>query len=211
MKTVFPAIALGLTTLFAGAQGTINFGNSSVTPISVRLLDGTQRLATAADDLFIGAFYGPAGSSANTLVLAPGLATIGPTDGLMFNAPSLFPIPGTEPAQDISLQIRVWNAALGPDGWRKARQRCAGQFYGETRVGTFPVGPTLGPGTPIWQSWQGVNPERFYPLTVYACPEPSTFVLAAVSGLGWLIFLRRRKHKTALRQGNETTAPDRRP
>jgi len=211
VKTLLLALILEGATTLAQGQGNIAFGNSSLTPISVRLLDDTQRLATAADDLLIGAFYGPAGSLADALVIAPGLATIGPTDGLMVNAPNVFPLAETEPAQFVSLQIRVWDAALGPDGWSEARQSCVGRYYGETRVGMFAVGPTLGPGTPIWQSWRGLNAERFYPLTIYACPEPSTLALAALGGLGWLIFLRRRKNKTAFCQGNETTAPDRRP
>jgi len=211
MKPLLLIAALEAATLLAHAQGTIAFGNSPLTWVGVRLPDGTERHATVEDNLFIGAFYGPAGSSAASLVLAPGLATIGPNPGVMINAPSVFAIPGTEPGQVVSLQIRAWDAALGLDGWREARLNCAGRYYGETVIRQRILGPTIGPGQIIWTSRNsGGLPERFEPLTVVICPEPSTLALAALGGLGWLIFLRRRKDKIALTQGNETTAPDRR-
>jgi len=190
MKPLLLIAALEAATVLAHAQGTIWFGNSTLTPISVRLLDGTQRLANAQDDLLIGAFYGPGGTITGPFVVAPGLATIGPVDGVMINAPRVFPLPGTEPGQVISLQIRVWDAALGADGWQAARMNCAGRYYGETHVSQITVGPSdIGPA--IWQSWQGLSPYRFYPLTIYACPEPSTVAIAVVGGL--LFLLRRRK------------------
>lgn len=190
MKALLLSLALEGATLVAHAQGTIWFGNSTLTPISVRLLDGTQRLANAQDDLLIGAFYGPGGTIAGPFMVAPGLATIGPVDGVMINAPRVFPLPGTEPGEVISLQIRVWDAALGADGWQAARMNCAGRYYGETPVHMFFVAPTDGPGMPIWQSWQGLHPYRFYPLTVYACPEPSIVAIAVLAGL--LLLVRRR-------------------
>jgi len=123
-------------------------------------------------------------------VLAPGLATIGPVDGVMINAPGVFPLPGTEPGQVISLQIRVWDAALGPDGWNDARLNCSGRFYGETWVSQMTVGLShIGPV--IWQPWDGLAPHRYYPLTIYACPEPSAVAIAVFGGL--LLLLRRRK------------------
>jgi hypothetical protein len=177
MKLLLITIAgvLGATVAPLCAQGTIQFVNNSRLPFTVRLLDGTQRLATSRDELLIGAFYGPAGSLAGSLVLAPGLATIGPVDGVMINAPAVFPLPGTEPAQTVSLQIRAWDAALGPDGWREAGQGCVGRYYGVTKVSQMVLGPTDGPSALIWSR---TRPSGFDPLIVYACPEPSVIVHA---------------------------------
>jgi len=192
VKTLLLAIALGATSAVAHAQGTIAFGNAALTRFHVRLADGTERLATAEDNLLIGAFYGPAYSTTDSLVLAPGLAMIGPADGVMVNAPSVFPLPGTHPEQDITLQIRAWDAALGPDGWQQGRDNCAGRYYGETHALQFTLGLTTGPGVVIWaRDSTGAN--RFDPLSVAICPEPSTLGLGTLGGLGWLVFLRRRK------------------
>jgi len=192
MKALLLILTLEAATLFAHAQGTIRFGNHPLTWMGVRPPDGTERYATAEDNLFIGAFFGPAGSYADILVLAPGLATIGTTPGVMTNAPTVFPIPGTAPGEVVSLQIRAWDAALGPDGWREARVNCAGRFYGETAVLQHTLGPTDGPGTVIWGTRTSTGPNtRFAPLTVGICPEPSTIALGLLTGL--LLFLLRRK------------------
>jgi len=191
MKPLLLIAVLEAATLLAHAQGTIAFGNSTLTWVGVRLPDGTERRAIAEDNLFIGAFYGPAGTAGDSLALAPGLATIGPVPGVMINAPSVFALPGTESGQMVSLQVRAWDAALGPDGWREA---CSGRYYGETRVAQITLGPTIGPGAVIWRTrgfvWADV---KFEPLSVAICPEPSAIALAALGGLGWFIFLRRRK------------------
>ena len=166
---------IGITT-FAHAQGTIAFGNSALTRIVLPLGDGTSRNTTVADGLIIGAFYGPAGTT--DLVMAPGTATIGSTAGIMVGAPSVFALPGTEAGQVISLQIRAWNN----QGW-----------FGQTKVAQVTLGPTAGPGTVIWQSASGTNPNRFTPLTTVV-PEPSTFVLGAMAG-AFLIFRLRKTTK----------------
>jgi hypothetical protein len=193
MKILFLILFIETATTSIHAQGTIRMGNSPLTPISVRLLDGNQRLVTAEDNLLIGAFYGLAGTGADLLLPAPGLATIGPVDGVMINTPGILPLPGTEPGQVVSLQVRVWDAALGADGWREAAQGCVGRYYGVTKVSQMTLGLTEGPSAVIWQGFGDSHPGRFYPLTIFACPEPSTLVLGALGGLGWIIFIRRRK------------------
>ena len=114
MKTLLLILTLEAASLLACAQGTITFANNTVTWIGVTLPDGTEWHATAEDGLLIGAFYGPAGSSADSLVLAPGLATIGPIPGVMINASSVFPIPGTELGQVVSLQSGHGTPPLAP-------------------------------------------------------------------------------------------------
>ena len=173
MKKLLLTLGLISITVFAHAQGTIAFGNSALTRIVVPSGDGSSRNATAADGLIIGVFYGPAGTT--DLVMAPGTATIGSTAGVMVGAPSVFALPGTEAGQVISLQIRAWNN----QGW-----------FGQTKVAQVTLGPTAGPGTVIWQSASGTNPNRFTPL-IFVVPEPSTLALGALAGAFLLFRLRK--------------------
>jgi hypothetical protein len=188
-KTLLTLALVALTTVASYAQGTIAFGNGTLTRVTVRNLDGSSRgNATAQDNLIIGVFFGAEGASRDALQQAPGTATIGTTAGVMINAPSVFQLPGTEPGQVVSLQIRAWNEA--------------GTLAGETGIiSTFQLGPTgerlglgptAGPGYVIWQTAASTNPQRFTPLVVNVVPEPSTIALA-VLGLGSLLLFRRRK------------------
>jgi hypothetical protein len=193
VKKLIASLALALITTFCQGQGTIAFGNSALTRITIRSLDGSVRgNATAADGYVFGVFYGAANSPASQLQLAPGLAHIGTIDGVLANAPSVFPLPGTEQGQIVSLQIRAWAGSFGED-WLAACR--AGLFGGETGVAQVTLGPTAGPGTVIWQTATGTNPNRFTPLIIgyagppFCIPEPSMLSLGAVCGLlllaGW--------------------------
>jgi hypothetical protein len=179
-------ILLHLTALagmvsFAHGQGTIAFGNSSLTRITILPPGGVPaRNATAADGLSIFAYYGPAGTTDPAgLRQAPGAASIGTNPGIMINAPSVFPLPGTEPGQVVSLQIRAWN----PD-----RSLCL-----ETDIRQVTLAPTAGPGTVIWQTPNSTNPNRFTPMVI--CPEPSTLALGALAGVALLYRLRKTRSK----------------
>jgi hypothetical protein len=184
-KTLLTLALVALTTVASYAQGTIAFGNSALTRVTVqgRAPDAGQTSgfgrATAADGLNFYVFFGAAGAtdpSALTQVQqAAPLATIGATPGVMVNAPSVFALPGTEAGQVVSLQIRAWNADR--------------TLTGETRIAQVTLAPTAGPGAVIWQS-SDTNPNRFTPLIIV--PEPSTIALA-VLGLGSLLLFRRRK------------------
>jgi hypothetical protein len=86
----------------------------------------------------------------------------------------------------VSLQIRAWWASFGSDS-EAARRR--GYYYGETDIRQVTLAPTAGPGTVIWQTATGINPNRFYPIgPILGVPEPSTFALGALVGL--LLLLR---------------------
>lgn len=175
MKKLLLTLGLiGCTLASAVAQGTIAIGNSAFTRIQIGPPGGPARNATSADGIYFGVFYGPAGSTADQLVIAPGIATIGPTAGILVNASSVFALPGTEPNQVVSVQIRAWTDY----GW-----------WGNTQVAQVTLGPTAGPGTVIWQTASGTNPNRFTLLQVI--PEPSTLALGALAGV--LLLLRRRK------------------
>lgn len=178
MKKLLLTLGLiGCTVASALAQGTIAFGNSALTRI--KLCDGQAlRNATAADGLSISVWFGPAGSSADALTQVGAPAAIGSTPGVMVNAPSVFAIPGTEPNQVVSLQIR----ASSPMGLSM-----------QTKVAQVTLGQTAGPGAVIWQT-SDTNPNRFTPLGSY-CPEPSTLTLGAVAGI-FLVFRARNVLKT---------------
>ncbi len=165
MKKLIIIIAIIGCTLLARSQGTIGFGNNVLSRAGIPTSDGGVRYLSPADGFTIGAFYGPAGSSKEQLVMAPTTAVIGAFPGIMDNASSVFALPGTEPNQTVSLQIRAWNN-LG--------------LYGETKIAQVRLGPTQGPGTVIWQSETGSNPNRFTPLRII--PEPSSIALVALAG-----------------------------
>jgi hypothetical protein len=186
-KTLLTLALVALTTVASYAQGTIAFGNSALTRVLVRdLATGVVRgNATAQDGITFAVFFGAAGASRDSLteVVQTGTkATIGTTDGVMINAPSVYGLPGTDGGQVVSLQIRAWDTATG--GTR---------MIGETDVRQVTLGPAgSGPGAVIWQGAAGTNPNRFNPLIVNIVPEPSTIALA-VLGLGSLLLFRRRK------------------
>ena len=183
-KTLLTLALVALTTVASYAQGTIAFGNGTLTRVTVRNLDGSARgNATAADGLTFAVFFGPAGATADALtqVQQPTpSATIGTTAGVMINAPSVFGLPGTDGGQVVSLQIRAWDTLTGGRA-----------MIGQTDVRQVTLGQTAGPGAVIWQT-SDTNPNRFTPLIVNIVPEPSTIALA-VLGLGSLLLFRRRK------------------
>jgi hypothetical protein len=187
MKKVLFVIGFTTIAILAHGQGTIAFGNGTLTRCVICDSFSLPRLATAADGLAFYVFWGPAGSAAHELVQvqqAGPTATIGTTAGVMINAPSVFAIPGTEPGQVVSLQIRAWDVATGGQ-----------RLYGQTDIRQVTLAPTAGPGTVIWQTAAGTNPNRFYPMGInpLVCPEPSTFALGAMGALFLLFFRLRRK------------------
>jgi len=173
MKKLLLVVGFAAITALAHGQGTIAFGNSALTRITL----GCGGNVTAADGILFHVFYGPAGSSRDALVQAPGTASVGATAGVLVNAPSVFQLPGTEGGQVVSLQIRAWDSAR--------------IVYGETSVRQVTLGPTAGPGAVIWQTAASTNPNRFYGSEIFPCPEPSTLAFAALGGL--MAFFVRRK------------------
>ena len=177
-KTLLTLALVAMATVSSFAQGTIAFGNSSLTRVTVTGTDGIKRNATAADGISISVFFGPAGAAADSLALAGNAASISTaTAGVMTGAASVFALTGTEPNQVVSLQIRARSAD--------------GLLVGQTKVAQVTLGQTAGPGAVIWQT-SDTNPSRFTPLNLTIVPEPSTIALG-VLGLGSLLLFRRRK------------------
>ena len=182
MRKAFITLALAaLTAIPTYAQGTIAFGNSALTRVFIELPGSPVRnYCTAADGVNFYVFFGPAGTTDRAALTqvqqADPKASIGTTAGVMINAPSVFALPGTEPGQIVSLQIRAWNADHS--------------LFMETPIIQVTLAPTAGPGTVIWQTATGTNPNRFTPLIVI--PEPSTIALAVLGLISVLLFRRRK-------------------
>jgi hypothetical protein len=180
-KTLLTLALVALTTVASYAQGTIAFGNSALTRVTVQGRGtGVAGAATSADGVNFYVFFAPTAGVRDPQALtqvqqATPIAAIGTTAGVMINAPAVFPLLGTEGGQVVSLQIRAWNADRS--------------LFGETAIRDVTLGQTAGPGAVIWQT-SDTNPNRFVPLVLV--PEPSTIALA-VLGLGSLLLFRRRK------------------
>lgn len=174
MKKLLLALSLiGIPLTSALAQGTINPLNSPLTRVQICIAPGQYRYATAADGLRFAIYFGPAGLEPTTQV--GGLATIGSTTGIITGWSTILALPGTEADQIVSLRI----VASSDFGLRL-----------DSGVRQVTLAPASGPGTIIWQSASGTQPDRFRPL-ILECPEPSTLALGALAGAVLLFRVRK--------------------
>jgi hypothetical protein len=134
------------------AQGTIALGNSAFSRF-------TWAPGVTPVPVVVGVFWG---TNANSLMLVLPVATI-TESGVLIGASSVFAIPGADSGQAVYLQIRVWHASYGTN-WLEALNGFG--MYGQTDIRQVTLGPPAGPGTVIWQSSTGTNPNRFYPLVL---------------------------------------------
>lgn len=148
----------------ARAQGTLNWANGPTTPILLSIGGLNTRIATAADGLTFGLYYGPLGSAAESLVLAPGVATIGTTPGVLTGASTVLTLPGMEGGQTIFVQVRAWDVG--------------GQFLQGPPIRQVLLGPTGGPA-PVGQIWTTDPITR----TFFPVPEPAPVTLCVLGGL----------------------------
>ena len=196
MNKLLLTLALATLTLSsAQAQGTIQFANTALSRVSFELTPGSGpvSLPTTVHAIF-GVFWAAAITDEFRLVNGP-LGTSSATSAGIISAPSVYPIAGTEPRQTVFILIRGWDANFGIDGWRSAY---ACSFYGQTDIRQVTLGETIGPGTVIWQTASGTNPNRFNPLRlgyvvgpIDPCPEPSTLALGALGGVALLLCWRK--------------------
>ena len=188
MKKLILTVALGVASVAAFAQGTLNFANGGSGLVArVYQTDGTTGLSGSA---WSADLYWAAGTVANSALLNPlGLpatfSTIASQAGLFFGGPRT--VPGAAGASVITAQIRVWDTASGSS--YAAALANPGALVGESilfQVTLADPGLTP-PGIPTTMT--ALNG---HPWNVHVVPEPSTLALAGL-GLAGMMMLRRRK------------------
>jgi hypothetical protein len=205
MKALLLTLAIAATAALAHGQGTIGFNNGASSRIAVCSGGLPLRYATAADNLQMGIFVGPCGSDDYCLRMLPefplGLIRPGNADGI-FTVPNgtIYPIPGFDIGTEPFAQVRVWDMVFGLD-WETARGT-SGTLYGQTDIRQLnPLGPSAGPGTVIWQSATGTNPNRFRPfvlsrgLSDRCIPEPGVWTLLGLGLVALACRLKRQGHR----------------
>lgn len=189
-KTLLTMALVTLTAVATYAQGSIQMLNSPTQKLKYEDTTGAA-LVDAPLGTVVGIFYG---QSADNLTLARPTATITTTAG-NFNGGAVYLLPGTTPVTGtVVFKIAAWFNK----GGTTPSEALAGvaspgiTHYGESAtVTSLALGPTAGPGTVLFQSATGTNPNRIKAFTLSPVPEPSVVALGAL-GLGALL-LRRRK------------------
>jgi hypothetical protein len=176
-------------------QGTIAFGNTALTRAQVINVPGGGEITPVTFSFNVAVYFAPTPGAWQGPVLPLGRSVSG-SPGL-FTAPTVYQIPGTQPSQTVYMQIYAWQAQYGDDPYQAWREFALTAI---TDVREVTLGATFGPGTVVWQSASGVDPNRFTPLTFYlgasapppVVPEPSSLVLLAAPGAVAFFFRRRR-------------------
>ncbi len=157
-------VMVGLAIPSAFAQGTIQFLNNPLQKI--KYLDGPcAPLTDAPEGVVVGVFYG---STPDSLRLAEPTTHINPIRPGVFNGGNLFPLEGTNPSETVFLKIGAWynKGGVTPDLALEGALSPGITHDGETEViVTAPLGPTAGPGTPVFQT-SGPSRNRVTPFTV---------------------------------------------
>lgn len=199
MKELFLTLALAVSTSVSFAQGTIQFANSVLT--KVKIIDpGVSTVDVPITPNFVnyGVFWGTA---SDNLTLVSTLGKNSTSYPGIIDVPNgfSFPIPGAPVVSTVWMQVKVWDASFGWD-WASASHRSL--WFGQTDVRQVTLGPTEGPGTVIWQTASGVNPNRFYPLAIVWIPEPAPAGIMALGGA--VLFLVNRKRTNQLAKNPAT-------
>jgi len=179
--------AIGVSVVGVFAQGTIQFLNSGLSPVKSHDGPGSTPV-NAPTGTRIGVFWG---ATRDNLTLQTPTATIGATPGV-FNGGSAYPLTGTNPGETVFLKFEGWlnKGGITPETIPGGPTSPGITHWGGTEtVQTTLLGPSTGPGTVVWQSASGTNPNRVKAF-VFAIPEPSVSALGAL-GLGALLLRRR--------------------
>lgn len=157
-----------LATGSISAQGTIQFLNSAFSKLSYAAApDAVVRDAPIGT--VVGLFWG---ASSNALTLQTPAIPIHSTPGL-FNSGSVYAIPGANPGQQVYVKFAAWFNSEGstPAAAPQGAASPGITHYGESIVVlTTPLGSVVGPGTVVWQSRNGTNPNRARPFTMERIP-----------------------------------------
>jgi hypothetical protein len=201
MQKTFTTILLLGSAVVAFAQGTINFQNSFLTPISLHFRNPDGSIQVVPVPTTVAVDYGVfAGTSAGSLSLvSPLLPSSAEAAGLVAAPTTAFAIPGSNAGETTwFVQVRGWSASYGTD-WQEAQVDWINggiTIWGESTIASgFGMGPAAGPGYAIWQAANGTNPAKLAPFTLCygACiPEPSTMALTGL-GIAVVLIFRRRK------------------
>jgi len=167
MNRLMIALMFG-TPVAADAAGTITLINSPLSRMEVfESYTNTVPLPTSSRYYF-GVFWG---TNRTSLQLALPLGTNSTRVPGILDAPTPYPISGTQPGQTVFLQVRAWSAGFGTNWPGPSWPSPA-----ETSIKQITLGPESGPGTPLWQGRLGQNPDRFYPLVLGVPLTPHAFV-----------------------------------
>jgi len=185
-KTILSLALVGASAVTTFAQGTIQFLNSGLSPVKLNTAAGG--LVNAPTGTRIGVFWG---TTANNLTLQTPTAAIGSTPGV-FNGGNAYALSGTNPGETVFLRFEGWlnRGGTTPEIIVGGPSSPGITDWGATAtIQTTVLGPTAGPGTVVWQSVTGTNPNRVKPLII-GVPEPSVIALGAL-GLAALLVRRR--------------------
>jgi len=184
MKKLLLTLALAAAVTAAYAQGTVQFVNSALTRVTQQ---GIGNVPTTAAFNY-GLFWGTSQTGPFTLVQPLGTSSTATAGLIGGGAGAVYAVTGSTEGQSVWLQVKGWDASFGND-WLAAST--GGLWFGQTDVRQVTLGPTAGPGTVIWQTASGTNPNRFNPLVLLPVPEPSTLALAGLGAAALMIFRRR--------------------
>lgn len=189
MKKALLTLAVVGLTVASYAQGTVAFVNTATSAVKL-VVPGTSTVSvpTTAGLINYGLFWG---TSSDNLALAPALGANSTSNAgiIAGNASLTYVINGAQELTTYWMQVKGWDASFGSD-WQLASTK--GNWFGQTDIRQVTTAANLGPGTAIWQSATGTNPNRFYALQLTPVPEPTTFALAGLAGAALLIFRRRK-------------------
>jgi hypothetical protein len=201
VKTLSLTLVLTVAATLAQGQGLIGFNNGILSRVTICAGGVPPRNATIADNLHMGIFVGTDEWSLRMMPETP-LAVIQPgnADGV-FSVPggNAYAIPGFAFRSQPFAQVRVWGIAFGLD-WQRALMT-PGTPSGQTDVRQLmPLGQSPSPGTPIWQTVTGTNPNLFRPLVLYTAlsdpciPEPGAWALLGLGLAALACRLKRKEH-----------------
>ncbi len=179
MKLFLTLGLVGLSVADTQAQGTVQFLNSPQSKIKFCDAIGAPNIDAPVGTV-VGVFWG---RTPDTMTLVEDTATIA-TAGL-FNKGSAYPLPGASPGETVFFKIAAWYTEGGATP-RLARQgaRSPGiTHYGESSVVvSTALGQPGGPGTAVFQSATGTNPNRAKPFALCYVPEPPVVGSIAFAG-----------------------------
>lgn len=172
MKKLIPLLALLVGVSGALAQGTINFNNSTLTPVKPVFMDQGQTTPVIGTNFLAQLYYGAVGTPAGSLTaVTTGAARFRPAgvtpEGTWLGGTRT--LTGFTSGQTVALQVRVTDVSSG--------------LHGESGIFTFTIPAAGSPPAAFFM-------DNFASFSLV--PEPSVIGLGLI-GVGALFMLRRRK------------------